>query len=237
MMLTNNQKELALKSIQKFLFAGATLKEGIEKGTLGEEYKNQLLSISESYLTDVQEQLNYDSHLREQEKSRYEGIRKANLRIQELEKQLASKNPLDGFQEQFELVHDAIRTWWKEEGFVYVEEVELANYGLKVRFGFQLSGRSSFFSQDPEGDRAERVRYKASLKEKGFEFADNETESFYKDDLYATPENKRLLIHLISKRFPSFECQDFSTFANPEFSVIQTVNGIIRNVIDVRTPE
>lgn len=234
MMLTNNQKEIALKNIQKGLFAGATLKEKMAKGTLDDKSKNQLLSLMEYYLIDVQHELDYDSHLKKEQESRFEGIRKANERIQELEKQLASKNSLDGFLEQFELVQDKIREWWKKEGFVYVEEIELASYGVKVKFGFQLSMRKSFFSKDPEGDRAEHVRYKESLKAMGFEFIEGDLTPVYQNDLVSSINNKKLLERLITKRFPSFVCQHISCLDNSSVNVILSVEGYIEDFDDVK---
>lgn len=234
MMLTNNQKEIALENIRKGMFASHTLKERIEKGTLEEDMKNTLLSAMEYYMLDVQKELDFESHLKEEHDSRFAEIRNANIQIQELKNQLASKNPLDGFQEQFNLIRSTINDWWKQEGFAYVESVEAVHYGLKVNFGFQLEMRSSMFSQDREGDKAKDARHKEALKDKGFVFADNLEDSFYRHLLYDTPENKELLASLILEGFPSFEVKEFLTFNHLEFTSIRSVCGIIREVGDVQ---
>ena len=235
MMLTNNQKELITKSLSKGRFASASLQKKIEAGNLDEESKNTFCSLMESYLIDVMKEMDYQSHLVDEHDSRYAEIRKVNQRATELERQLASKNPLSGFKEQFSLIQDTIHEWWRKEGFVYVKEVNVIYYGvLSVKFGFQLNMRSSMFSKDPEGDRADNLRHRKSLEDRGFEFAKNAKDEMFRKELLATDKNKALVTELIRQRFPSFKCNEFNTFEVDGMTLLHMVNGNINEITDVQ---
>lgn len=234
-MLTNSQKELIFKNLQKGRFTSANLEKKIEEGKLDENMKNTLCSLMESYLVDVLKEMDYDSHLAKQHDSRYTEIRKANQQINDLREQLSSKNPISGFKEQFTLIQDTIREWWRKEGFVYVEEVNVIYYGvLSVKFGFQLSMRSSMFSKDPEGDRADDVRHRQALRDRGFKFADHAKDEIYRKELLATDNNKELLLELIQQRFPSFSVSEFDTYEVNGMTLINMVNGNINEITDVQ---
>lgn len=235
MMLSNNQKELVTKNLSKGRFASANLQKKIEEGNLDENAKNTLCSLMESYLVDVLKEMDYPSHLQEEHDNRYAEIRKVNERVNELELQLASKNPLSGFREQFSLIQDTIHEWWRKEGFVYVQEVNVISYGvLSVKFGFQLCMRSSMFSKDPEGDRADNLRHRQSLEDRGFEFASHAKDEMFRSELLATDKNKKLLTELICERFPSFECKGFDNYEVDGMTILNVMHGIINEITDVQ---
>ena len=208
MNLTNDQLETITTNLLKSRVVSQELQEHLEMGTLAEETKATLSSLLESYVVDALSELDYESVLKAEHEKRYEDIRRANHRIQELEKQLANTHELTGFKQMFRKVQETIRKWWKQEGFVHVDDITLFGNGtLQVTFAFALSMRISMFSKNKEAERKELQEHIQHLKDLGFEFYSNQANPVFTKDLLKTSKNEELLAKLVQSRFPSFEIQ------------------------------
>lgn len=235
MKLTKSQKETIIDNLRKGRFASGSLEQKILDDKLEEDSTNTLLSVMEFYLKDVHSEMRYDSLLVKEHEARYAALRQANLRIQELEEQLASKNPIDGFKEQFNLISSTINEWWRADGFAYCPDVRVIHYGtIEVVFGFQLSMRSSMFSKDKEADREDNKRHLAKLKSTGFEFAVTSPYPLYHKDLLDTENNRNLLTTLITNRFPSAEIKGFKSGTVAELELLEEVHVYITEPAEVQ---
>ena len=233
-MLTNNQQEKVVDALRKGRFASAQLQEKIEKGTLDEEMKGTFATLLECYLVEVHQGLDYESELVKEQDKRYVEIRQALRKVETLEEELASKNPLSGFKEQFNLIKNIVHDWWRKEGFVYVEEVKIVHFGsIEVKFGFMLDSRTGMFAKDKEASRTDDERHFHSLKERGFTFCEDAKERFVQNSLQGTAENERLLLELIQNRFPSFELLEMDKQQMLGHPIIMSARGRINEISDL----
>ncbi|MGR5963179.1 hypothetical protein ACT7DN_30565 [Bacillus paranthracis] len=68
--LNADQKAVALKGLKDLFFATQQMHEWLSKDTLTEEMKGTLISLSESYISDVAKATDYESNLvKEKEKT------------------------------------------------------------------------------------------------------------------------------------------------------------------------
>ena len=233
MNLTNDQLETITTNLRKARVISQELQDHLETGTLDEKTKGTFSSLLESYVGDALSELDYESVLKAKSEERFEEIRRANQRIQELEKQLANTNELTGFKQMFRKVQDILRKWWKQEGFVHINDVTLLGNGtLQVTFDFALSMRVSMFSENKEAERKELQEHIQRLRDTGFEFYINQANPMFTKNLLKTEENEELLTRLVQSRFPSFELQNIEEANLDGEKIMMSFTGVIKDFSD-----
>jgi hypothetical protein len=235
--LNDDQKALLLKSTKDLHFVNGQLHEWVKKDTLTEGMSTTLPSLIEGHFTDIAKLLSYESHLTKEKEKRHKEIRNANMRIRELEQQLASTKPVDGLKEQLKYLVDIVRSWWNEEGFNFVTEERFMPSGaLRVEFSFMLEMRRSSFSDTPETDKRDSKQHIERLRSMGFEFCDFETGRSEKLRLIDNQVNRDLLTKMLRNRFPSLEIVKWdnrSSFKNSDIFTIWHVDAIIYDLNDI----
>lgn len=207
--LNADQKAVALKGLKDLFFAAQQMHEWLSKDTLTEEMKGTLISLSESYISDVAKATDYESNLAKEKEKRYAEIRNANTRIHDLERQIADMKPIDGLKEQLAGLTRKIDEWWDELGFNYISEMSFSKWGgLDIKFGFQLGRLSMLLSSTPVSDKEEDADKIQQLRDKGFIFTEEDREAHLADN----DTNKKLLVQLLEERFPSIRITGMETW-------------------------
>ncbi|HDX9587616.1 TPA: hypothetical protein ROX98_000531 [Bacillus pseudomycoides] len=207
--LNADQKAVALKGLKDLFFAAKQMHEWLSEGNLTEEMKGTLISVSESYISDVAKATNYESNLAKERAERHADIRQANMRIRELEQQMADIKPIDGLKEQLKSLTQKIDAWWDEIGFNYISEMSFSKWGgLDIKFAFSLD-RIRTFSKTPVSDKEEDADKVQQLRDKGFIFTEEDRELHLADN----DTNKRLLVQLLEERFPSITITGMETWS------------------------
>lgn len=228
--LNEDQKAVALKNTKDLCFASKQMHELLASDTLTEKMKKTLIFISESYLTDIAKATNYESNIATELNKRFEEVRKANQRIQELECQIANMKPIDGLNEQLRGLTEKIDTWWAEIGFNFISEMSFSRYGgLDITFSFSFERFSNLFSETPVSDKKKDKDKVQQLRDEGFTFIESDN----KLKLADTDTNKQLLIDLIEERFPSITIKGMQTWRGRNESHIQYVTAYIGELSDI----
>lgn len=84
--LNEDQKAVTLKGLKDLYFTAQQMHEWLSKDKLTEEMKGTLISLSESHISVIAKETNYESDLSRERERRSNDLRNANLRIRELEK-------------------------------------------------------------------------------------------------------------------------------------------------------
>ena len=234
----DDRKAVLLKALKDIHFANGQLYEWVKKGELTEELSKTMPSLIESYFSEAAKVLNYESHLLAEKEKRYKEIRKANIRIRELEEKLGSNKPVDGLKEQLEHLTKKVRDWWNKEGFNHVSEEKFSPYGrLSVQLCFMLDSR--YFrttSETPVTDERNTKEHIQYLRNMGFEFADFEKGRSEKLKLIDSQKNRNLVTKMLKERFPSLEIHswdNWSSYSNRDIFVIRHVNVSIYDLKDI----
>ncbi|ANC20973.1 hypothetical protein WR52_20120 [Bacillus cereus] len=208
--LNADQKAVALKGLKDLFFAAQQMHEWLSKDNLTEEMKGILISLSESHISDVAKATNYESNLAKERADRHADIRNANMRIHELEQQMAEMKPIDGLKEQLAGLTRKVDEWWDELGFNYISEMSFSKWGgLDIKFGFQLDRLSRLLSSTPVSDKEEDEDKIQQLRNKGFIFTEEDREVHLADN----DINKQLLVQLLEERFPSIQITGMETWS------------------------
>ncbi|QHW35795.1 hypothetical protein GZH47_33420 (plasmid) [Paenibacillus rhizovicinus] len=236
--MTADQEALANKSLKDIYGSVGHLHQLLKEGKLTYEMRNTLMSLIESYVSELGEPLEYAGTLKAEQEKRYKDIRRANGEIHRLREQLGSSKPIDGLDEQLGVLHDTVRDWWNNHGFCYVSEDSFTQYGYKVKFGFMLSSMERrSFTKTPVSDEQDHRNRLQELKDAGFEI--------YMDDDGRDPQlidndnNRQLLEQLIKSRFPSAQITSIQSWkANRrDCFVVRYMDVTIRDYQDVPAAE
>ncbi|SCN41892.1 hypothetical protein [Bacillus wiedmannii] len=230
--LNEDQKAVTLKRLKDLCFAAQQMHEWLSKDKLTEEMKGTLISLSESHISVIAKETNYESDLARERDRRSNDLRNANLRIRELEEKMADMKPIDGLSEQLNALTNKIKGWWREIGFNYISEMTFTEYGgLDVKFAFSLTRLSRIFSKKPISDKKDEVDKIQQLRDRGFVFMKEDNEL----QLVDNDTNKKLLISLLEARFPSISIDRIETCfgKNNQESKIQYVTAYIGKLHEI----
>ncbi|PLS18874.1 hypothetical protein CVD28_00290 [Bacillus sp. M6-12] len=198
---TDDQKEVCIKTLKDTYFAVKQLHDLISVDKLNESMRETIPQLVEYHMAEISKIIGFDSASAKKVEEKHAEIRKANETIRELEKKIASNNPIEGLKEQLEHYASLFQRWWRADGFGYVKEMRFTQYGrFEAELGISFH-RSSIFSKKPASERQSKKEWLESLKEQGYKIYENERGG--DKELIDCPENKELLINLIEQRFPS----------------------------------
>ncbi|EJP82295.1 hypothetical protein P5815_29370 [Bacillus cereus] len=230
--LNEDQKAVTLKRLKDLCFTAQQMHEWLSEDKLTEEMKGTLISLSESHISVIAKETNYESDLARERDRRSNDLRNANLRIRELEEKMADMKPIDGLSEQLNALTNKIKGWWREIGFNYISEMTFTEYGgLDVKFAFSLTRLSRIFSKKPISDKNDEVDKIQQLRNRGFVLIKEDNEL----QLVDNDTNKKLLISLLEERFPSISIDRIETCfgKNNQESHIQYVKAYIGKLHEI----
>lgn len=203
--LDDDQKSVALKGIKDLHFSLSELMGRIKSDSLEEGFKNTLLSLSESYLTDILKPLGYDSHLAEEKNKRHVEIRSLNEANRELRKQLGEKVSAEDVREKLKNLSGIIRKWWKKDGLGHTSDISYGEYvGATVKLCCMSFGDFGMLShsENPVSNKELKKKWIESLTtEKGL-LTQGKNDG-HDVEIVDNDQNRNILISQIKKRFPS----------------------------------
>lgn len=201
LVLTDDEKAVSLKALKDIRFAAATLEEWIKGDHAEQGQADTIMSLLESYHSELAKPLKYESHLTKEREERYADIRRANQEIRQLKEQIGSSKPIDGLADQLRYLHDTVSKWWRVHGFNFVTDEQFGPYSYRARFCFQLDSLSLYDEDKPVTGKKNRQARIKQFEEQGFEFVYDKHGEHPK--LLGTNKNLELLCALITSRFPS----------------------------------
>lgn len=199
--LNEDQKAVALKTTKDLFFAAKELHDRIGRDGLTNEMAGVLPSLIEGYFVELASQLDYGSKLAKDVEERHQTIREKNIRIRDLEKQLAENKPIDGLSEQLYQLYQHVSDWWNTHGFHHVSEPGFTSSGIFTgKFAFMLDhlGRMSRKPVTEKRNYKERIQ---DLINEGWEIIFDQNGR--SPQLVDNENNRARLINLIKGRFPS----------------------------------
>jgi len=198
--LNEDNKAVCLKSIKDMFFAAKQLHEWLAKDELSVEMKNTLISLIESHTAEFAKILEYNSQAANRIDDVFGGIRQANVRIRELEHQLANNSSVSGVKELLREMHDGLYSWWNLQGFSHIGDDNFGSFGYRGKFHLSLSS-ARIFSSKPVTEEQERKNKLQQMIDDGYDF------SFVGGDreyvLLDTPVNRKKITELLKTAFPS----------------------------------
>lgn len=164
---------------------------------LSREMARSVVNLSESDLAKLGELLGVATESGERIEQRHADIRRANLRVRELEGLLGQAQPIGAIQPALHGLHRQLYAWWQLEGFGHLSEVAFGEYSTKVSFSCMFHGVRTKLVAAEGLTRKERLAlWLADLQARGFVLLDDEGEKGVKD----CPESREAMRALFAQR-------------------------------------
>ena len=234
--LDADAKEYALKAISEVYSGFSFLYNQLKEDQAERSLVDSVLGLSEHYIAKIGDRLGYNGTLKKELEERHVAIRTANLRIRELEQQLGSSKPINGFKEQVKYLGELIEKFWQDQGFgTYIKDFSLSKWGvLKLELTFSLDRDGSLLDdENPVSSREAHRQRIESLRERSFELLQEECRRYEMRDC---DSNKTKLIEIIRARFPSAVITRFevrSMNRNQDTFYISSIEFYIRDLMDL----
>lgn len=213
----DTSKNSILKDCKDLCFSANEMYSRLKDGNLEKGFCTSLLSLFESYITNLHRHFNYDSILKEEHDKRYIEIRKIHSENRELRQQLGDKVSAEDVREKLKNMKETIYEWWKKEGFGHVSETTFHSYCCSIKLNCVMSIHSS----------KEHAEY---LRCKGYEILELERGCF---ELKQTDRNTEILINEINKRFPSSRLSKIESNNFHNYITIRDVEVYVRDFGDI----
>lgn len=180
--LAQEQKDAiraAVKSLQQDL---AALPFMLDSDGLTHNFAHNVLTVTEGNFVQLAKLVGVDTETAARIEQRHADLRRANMRIRELEGLLGQEQPAGAIQPALKAMCRRLRDWWKLEGFGHVSEIEFGEYSARVKFSCTFIGSKPGLSA-PEGATAQEARqlWLDRLQARGIVLLDDDGEQGVRD--------------------------------------------------------
>lgn len=229
--LSKDNKVVALKQLTSIYHSTGEMLNQIKNNQLTEEMKDILFNLIEHYTSEASKALKYDSKASKRIAERYADIKKANQRIDELEKLLIENSKVTGLKELLDAMHHAVYKWWRNQGFNLVTDNNFGVFGYKGRFCLDTSSISYIATRPVTGKEEKKSRLEQMIGE-GYEFHQEHTEYILLD----TPKNRELITKLVRDKFPSIDISKWENWcvSKTDKFELRSFEAYIRNLEELK---
>lgn len=232
--LDEDQSAVLRREVSSMLFALRHLAEMCVPGApVQRQLIHSILYTSESRLAELGTITGVETDSAAERVRRYAEIRKANLRVHELERQLGGAVTAEQTKQAVAHLISKLNHWWRHEGLGLVREASLDTWGgLTVTLSCMLFGTTPLTnSSTPVADKAARAAWLKSLEERGFVLADGSGKIGH---LAACEASRDALVRLVKGALPSAQFQNIkTTMGAKQVAVMSEVRVCIHDLEDV----
>jgi len=199
---------------------------------LTREMARSVLNVSESDMAALGALLGVDTESAARIEQRHGDIRRANLRVHELEKLLGQAQPIEAIQPALQTLTRQVYAWWTLEGFGHVSDMSFGEYAAKVTFSCGFMGCKPKLIVPEGSTRKERLAlWLAELQARGFVLMDDDGDKGVKD----CPESRNALRALFAQRLPGARISQFvSHETRHRGSVLRSVEVYVYDLAAIR---
>ncbi|KWA84179.1 hypothetical protein WL29_22725 [Burkholderia ubonensis] len=240
--LNADQKEVALRKIRELQQHVGTLSSVLnsphfDESGLNSQLATNVLKVSEYSLADLCKLLGIVTDTTAEREQRNADLRKANMRIRELETQLGNTQGPDVTQSCIKVMYDQLNSWWDLEGFGHISSISFQRYCCVVDFSCMLTGDFRIIDSDtPVSDKERKAQWLKSLGERGFVLVEEDRDW----EILDCDASRKTLIDLITTRIPSAKITKIENFSrhNAEGFTLRGIQVYIHDIADItRLPQ
>lgn len=193
-----------------------------------------VLHVSESRLAQVGTITGVETNSAAEQARRHADLRKANMRVRELENQLGSGNSTEQTKQGVAYLSKKVQAWWRAAGLGHVRDVTFDSWGnMRVVLSCTLFGPTTLMDSDtPVSDKAQREAWLDSLKVAGFVLAPGHGRM---GDVVACDASRDALERLVKGAIPSAAFNRASTrHGRSGAQVYSEVTFFVENPDDIK---
>lgn len=233
--LNEDQSAVVRREINGMLSALHHLAQSLEPGkSVDRNMVYNILYVSESRLAQVGTITDVETDSAAERAQRHSALRKANMRVHELENQLGSSESTEQTKQAVAFLGKKVQAWWRHSGLGHVHDVTFDSLGrMRVALSCTLFGKTSLMDSDtPVSDKAQREAWLASLRAAGFVLAPGPGRV---GELIACDASRDALERLVKGAIPSASFHKASTrLGRDGVMVYSDVTFFVENLDDVK---
>lgn len=233
--LDDDQSAVVRREINGMLSALHHLSQSLAPGQpVDRNLVYNILFVSESRLAQVGATTGVETNSAAEQARRHTDLRKANMRVRELENQLGSGESTEQTKQAVAFLSKKVQAWWRRSGLGHVRDVTFDSWGnMRVTLSCTLFGPNSLMDSDtPVSDKVQRAAWLASVEAAGFVLAAGHGRM---GDVVACDASREALERLVKGAIPSATFHKASTrHGRGGAMVYSEVTFFVENLDDVK---
>jgi len=233
--LNEDQSAVVRREVREMLSALHHLAQSLEPGKpVDRNMVYNILYVSESRLAQVGTITGVETDSAAEQARRHADLRKANMRVHELENQLGSSESTEQTKQAVAFLGKKVQAWWRRSGLGHVRDVTFDSWGnMRVALSCTLFGPTSRTDSDtPVSDKANREAWLESLKAAGFVLAPGHGRV---GDVVACDASLKALERLVKGAIPSATFHKASTRRGRDGAMVYSdVTFFVENLADIK---
>jgi hypothetical protein len=233
--LNDDQSAVVRREVNGMLSALHHLAQMLEPGKpVDRNMVYNVLFVSESRLTQVGTITGVETDSASEQARRHADLRRANMRVRELENQLGSAESTEQTKQAVAFLGKKVQAWWRRSGLGLVRDVTFDSWGnMRVTLSCTLFGPTVLTDSDtPVSDKAQREAWLASLTEAGFVLAPGHGRV---GDVVACDASREALERVVKSAIPSAVFHRASTRHGRSGAMVYAeVTFFVENLDDVK---
>jgi len=237
--LSDDQKAVVVRRVQDICSAAIHLRDLVKKDDLYPDMQEVIPHNIEYCLSDLCKAVGYDSDTEDKIEKRHEDLRKANMKIHELEKQMGEQADVHIVPRVLKYLHDKVCEFWKTDGFGHVSECDFTQNGMcKIKLSGMLFPDMGLVihSDTPETDKITSAQWIQNLIDRGFELTKESESSRRPEFVVDNEKNRDLISSTITRRFPSSKILGYTNsliFQRTDIYSISDIEVLIYELSDI----
>ena len=232
--LDEDQSAVVQRELKEMMSALHYLTQLMVPGkAIDRELVYNILYVSEARLAQVGAATGVETDSAAERERRHAGIRTANERVRELERQLGGESTAEQTAQSVALLTRKLNGWWRHEGLGHVRSAVVDSCGhMSVVLSCMLFGSTALTNSDtPVSDKARREAWLASLTERGFVLHPG---SGSVGNLVDCDSSRNALVSLVRAAIPSARFQGTeSQTSRKETLVLREIRFYVTNLEDI----
>jgi hypothetical protein len=227
---TADQQEAVKKSVRKIQEHLAMINWHLDHEGISQGVAQLVMGVIEHDLAGLGKQLGVSTQANDRLEDRHAEIRKANLRIHELENLLGSERSPETIQPALKVLTKRLNDWWSLEGFGHISDMSFGEYSLKVDFSCQFFGcKPNIGSTEGMTHKERKKLWYEQLEARGFELMEGDGEKGLRD----CPATREALRLLFAQRFSRHTIFEFRSRETKKGSKLVSVNVYIYDLAPI----
>lgn len=191
---------------------------------------SSVMNTTEYEISQLGKLLGVETEAAEKIEKRHGDLRRANMRIRELEELLGKGQPPQGIQPALKAICEQLNGWWDLEGFGHISDIAFGEYNLKATFSCQFLGVKPHIETPEPVSRKERFKlWLEGLQERGFVLLEEDGDKGVKD----CQESRVALAKLFAGRLSSAKISQFVSRESRYGSHLRSVEVYIRDIAEI----
>lgn len=232
--LNEDEKEIFDKHIQLMQRELSAFHYFYNKNMLDKDMNANLIGLLDNHLSKIRKATKYDGPSETMKDFNDGMIKRLNLKVEELEKQIESNHDIPKVKQQLVWISKVIRAWWDYEGYYFIKDLQFDSSGnINLKFGFNIQNSVMIDFADNPATMRKNIQDKIkSLKEEGIVFIPNDEDK----DLVDCDINRKYFIRLIKDNLPSViikQIHNHLNYHNQDYFTLNYIEVIIKDFNDI----